>query len=175
MVSYPRRQQYRRLSHALGASATSVAAAVLALVLAASGPMPIAAALMVIAVGFGFYARHWFQLAERSSVGARSRTHDGRYLTMVRDQAAWLWRRRRRWCRYGAVPVLCVVRARGLRHCQHGVLVLSLDQLRRALKEAAELGSAPSRSRAHGPRAAVAPSWTGGQRPLAFTSGRARR
>jgi hypothetical protein len=58
VVSYPRRQRYRRLSHAVGAATVSVAAALLAFVLAATGATSVAGALVVIAVGFGLYARH---------------------------------------------------------------------------------------------------------------------
>jgi hypothetical protein len=59
------------------------------------------------------------------------------HLARVREQAAWLSRRRRRWCRGDAVPVLCVVRAHGVRRWQDGVLVLPLDELTRTLWEAA--------------------------------------
>jgi hypothetical protein len=65
-----------------------------------------------------------------------SRYHSA-HLARVCEQAAWLSRRRRRWCRRGAVPLLCVVRARGVRQWQDGVLVLSLDELTRTLRQAA--------------------------------------
>ena len=133
--------------------------------------------LLVLALGFGLYARHWLSLAERSRVGARSedevrralaplradgwrlrhslpwrgrgdidslaiaptgvafvvetktRTYDDRHLARVREQAAWLSRRRRRWCRRGAVPVVCLVRPRGIERVEQGVLVVSIDRL----------------------------------------------
>jgi hypothetical protein len=44
----------------------------------------------------------------------------------VRQQAAWLSRRRRSWCRNGALPVLCVVRARGIERVENDVLVVTL-------------------------------------------------
>jgi Holliday junction resolvase-like predicted endonuclease len=47
------------------------------------------------------------------AIETKTRTYDQWHLARVRDQAAWLQRRRRRWCRRGAVPVLCVVRGRG--------------------------------------------------------------
>jgi hypothetical protein len=47
----------------------------------------------------------------------------------VREQAAWLARGRWRWCRHGAVPVLCVVRPRGVERVEQGVLVVSIDRL----------------------------------------------
>lgn len=183
VASYPRRQQYRRVSHSLGGAAASVAAALLALALGAAGATSIAAVLLVIAVGFGLYARHWLGLAERSRVGARSedevrrqlgvleregwrlrhslpwrgrgdidsvaiaptgiafavetktRAYDERHLARVREQAAWLWRRR--WCGQGAVPILCIVRARGVQRWEAGVLVVSIDRLTRRLQGAA--------------------------------------
>jgi hypothetical protein len=185
-LNYARRQQYRRLSHAGSAGAASVAAGLLALAIAAAGAIPLACILVVIAVGFGLYARHWFQLADRSRVGARSedevrhqlavlegegwrlrhslawrgrgdidsvaiaptgiafavetktRAYDDRHLARVRAQAAWLCRRRRRWCRQGAVPVLCIVRAHGVQRWEAGVLVVSIDRLTPTLQRAAD-------------------------------------
>lgn len=42
-------------------------------------------------------------------VETKTRAYDDRQLARVREQAAWLWRRRRRWCRHGVVPVVCLV------------------------------------------------------------------
>jgi hypothetical protein len=58
--------------------------------------------------------------------------------------ALWLHRRRRRWCRRGAFPVLCVVRARGLEYVDGGVLIVSLDRLVPALRVAAGLATRPA-------------------------------
>jgi hypothetical protein len=63
------------------------------------------------------------------AIEAKTRTYDERHLGRVREQAVWLWRRRRRWCRSGVLPVLCVVRARGVQRWEQGVLVISLDRL----------------------------------------------
>lgn len=60
------------------------------------------------------------------AIETKTRTYDERHLRRVRDQAAWLGRRRRR---YGALPVLCIVRAAGVEHYEHGVLVVSIDRL----------------------------------------------
>jgi hypothetical protein len=60
-------------------------------------------------------------------VETKTRTHDDRHLARVREQAAWLSRRRRRWCRCGAVPVVCLVRPRGVQRLEQDVLVLSID------------------------------------------------
>jgi hypothetical protein len=48
------------------------------------------------------------------AIETKTRTYDDRHLARVREQAAWLSRRRRRWCRRGAVPVVCLVRPRGI-------------------------------------------------------------
>ena len=176
-VNYARRQQYRRLRRAVAAASGSAAAALLALVIAGAGAMSLAACMLILALGLGLYARHWFSLAGRSRVGARSedqvqralavlepegwrlrhslrwpgpgdidsvaiaptgiavvietktRSYEEQHLVRVRMQAAWLVRRRRRWCRDGAVAVLCLVRARGVQRVERDVLVVSIDQL----------------------------------------------
>ncbi len=173
-VSYPRRQQYRRLSKAAMAATASGATVLLALAVAGAGPVSVAGALLVLAFGLGLYARHWLSLARRSGVGARSenevrrklteleregwrlrhslqwrgrgdidslaiaptgvgfaietktRAYDDRQLARVRNRAAWTSRRRRRWCRCGAVPVVCLVRARGIERVEREVLVVSI-------------------------------------------------
>jgi hypothetical protein len=63
------------------------------------------------------------------AIETKTRTYDDRHLARVRDQAAWLSRRRRRWCRHGAVPVLCIVRSRGIERFEQNVLVVSIDRL----------------------------------------------
>ncbi len=68
------------------------------------------------------------------AIESKTRTYDDRQLARVREQAAWLVRRRRRWCHRGAVPVLCVVRDRGVQHSEHDVLVVSIDRLTVALR-----------------------------------------
>jgi Nuclease-related domain len=75
------------------------------------------------------------------AIETKTRTFDARHLTRARDTAAWLYRRRRRWCRRGALPVLCVARARGLERVEAGVLVVSLDRLVPALRASA--GTSP--------------------------------
>ena len=63
------------------------------------------------------------------AIETKTRTYADRQLSRVREQARWLSRRRRRWCRRGSLPVLCVVRAIGVERCEHGVLVVSIDRL----------------------------------------------
>ncbi len=72
-------------------------------------------------------------------VETKTRAYDDRHLGRVREQAAWPSRRRRRWCRRGAVPVVCLVRAHGVQRVEHGVLVVSIDRLTPALRDAASV------------------------------------
>jgi hypothetical protein len=71
------------------------------------------------------------------AIETKTRTYDERHLDRVREQAGWLGRRRRRWCRRGALPVLCVVRATGVERYEQGVLVVSVDRLVPVLCEVA--------------------------------------
>jgi hypothetical protein len=71
------------------------------------------------------------------AIETKTRTYDDRHLAVVREQAAWLWRRRRRWCHRGVVPVLCVVHARGVHRWDHGVLVVSIGWLVPTLRHTA--------------------------------------
>jgi nuclease-like protein len=71
------------------------------------------------------------------AIETKTRTYDDRQLARVRAQAGWLSRRRRRWCRRGALPVLCVVRARRVERMEQGVLVVSIDRLTLALRDMA--------------------------------------
>ena len=75
------------------------------------------------------------------AIEVKTRSFDRRHLAAVRAMAHWLYRRRRRWCRRGALPVLCVVRARAVERIVDGVLVVSLERLVWALRTAA--GTAP--------------------------------
>jgi hypothetical protein len=185
--NYPRRQEYRRLGHAGKAALGSAVTALLALVVAGAGAASFAGLLLLASFGLGLYARHWFALAGRSRLGARSedavqlalsplqaegwrlrhslpwqgrgdidsvaiapsgiaietktRAYDAHHLARVREQAAWLSRRRRRWARSGALAVLCLVRPRGVERVEHDVLVVSIDRLTHVLRVAAGMGS----------------------------------
>jgi len=72
-VSYPRRQQFRRLSHAGGSLAGSAIVALLAFVASSAGALLLAGLPGVVAVALAVSARHWLILAERSRVGALGR------------------------------------------------------------------------------------------------------
>jgi hypothetical protein len=79
------------------------------------------------------------------AIETKTRSYDQRHLARVREQVAWLSRRRRRWARNGALGVVCIVRARGVERVEHGVLVVSVDRLARVLRVAAAMGAdAPS-------------------------------
>ena len=78
------------------------------------------------------------------AVETKTRSFDARHLAGVREMAAWLHRRRRRWCRRGALAVVCVVRARGLERVEDGVLIVSPDRLVAALRVAAETSRRPA-------------------------------
>jgi Nuclease-related domain len=81
------------------------------------------------------------------AIETKTRSYDQRHLARVRKQAAWLSRRRRRWARNGALGVMCIVRGRGVERVEHGVLVVSVDQLAHVLRVAAGMRPhAPSRS-----------------------------
>jgi hypothetical protein len=71
------------------------------------------------------------------AIETKTRTYEGRHLARVREQAAWLSRRRRRWARNGALGVMCLVRARGVERVEESVLVVSIDRLTHVLRVAA--------------------------------------
>jgi Nuclease-related domain len=71
------------------------------------------------------------------AIETKTRSYDDRHLRVVREQADWLRRGRRRWCRVGALPVLCIVCARGVERWEAGVLVVSIDRLTQTLQRTA--------------------------------------
>jgi hypothetical protein len=79
------------------------------------------------------------------AIETKTRTYDARHLARVREQTAWLSRRRRRWARNGALGVVCIVRARGVERVEHAVLMVPVDRLAHVLRVAAAMGAdAPS-------------------------------
>jgi Nuclease-related domain len=188
-LSFPRRQQARRLRRAGASGAAAIVAGGLAATAAGAGATALVGLLAVVVVALVLDARRWVRLAARSRVGARSedsvrralggleaegwrlrhslpwggrgdidsvaiaptgsgftiesktRKFDARHLAHARQTAAWLCRYRRRWCRRGALPVLCVVRAHGVEWFESGVLVVSVDRLAPALRAGA--GTSP--------------------------------
>jgi hypothetical protein len=75
------------------------------------------------------------------AIEAKTQRYDDRHLARVREQAGWLWRRRRRWERNGARAGICLVRGRGVERVEHDVLVVSIDRLAHVLRVAAGMGS----------------------------------
>jgi hypothetical protein len=71
-LSFPRRQQYRRLRRAAGSGAAATAASALAITAARAGATALAGALVLVMIGLALDARRWLRLAARSRVGARS-------------------------------------------------------------------------------------------------------
>jgi Nuclease-related domain len=74
------------------------------------------------------------------AIETKTRTYDGGHLARLREQAAWLSRRRRRWARNGALGVMCLVRVRDVERVEHDVLVVSIDRLTHVLRIAAGMG-----------------------------------
>ena len=61
------------------------------------------------------------------AIETKTSSYDQLHLARVREQVAWLSRRRRRWARNGALGVMCLVRARGVERVEDDVLVVSID------------------------------------------------
>ena len=77
------------------------------------------------------------------AIEIKTRSFERGHLAAVRAMAVWLYRRRRRWCRRGALPVLCVVRARAVERMDDGVLIVSVERLVGALRTAAGTAGRP--------------------------------
>ena len=77
------------------------------------------------------------------AVETKTRTYEERHVARVREQAVWLARRRRRWCKHGALPVVCLARGTGVERVEGGVLLVSIDRLAPALRTAAGLRNRP--------------------------------
>ena len=194
MLSYPRRQQYRRLGRAAAVTVAAFVSGVLAVLAGGAGAAPVAVGLLIVTAGLAVHARHCVCLAARSRVGARSERDVRRALTLLEREgwrlrhgvpwrgggdidhvavappdvglafaietktntyrpehvaraaatARWLASRRRRWCGRGALPVVCVVRARGVERVEGHVLVVSIDRLPGALRVAAASRERPA-------------------------------
>jgi Holliday junction resolvase-like predicted endonuclease len=80
------------------------------------------------------------------AIETKTRSYDVRHLARVHEQAVWLSRRRRRWCRHGVLAVLCLVRVRGVERVEDDVFVVSIDRLMPAVRSAAGAVLPPLRS-----------------------------
>ena len=72
MLTFPRRQQYRRLRRAAASGAAGVVAGALAVIAASASAIPVAGVLVLVMVGLLIDARRWARLAGRSRIGAHS-------------------------------------------------------------------------------------------------------
>ena len=80
------------------------------------------------------------------AIETKTRTYDQRHVARLREQVAWLSRRRRRWTRNGALAVMCLARARGVERAEDDVLVVSIERLTHILRVAAGTGRDPPSS-----------------------------
>ena len=78
------------------------------------------------------------------AIETKTRSYSPEHLARTREMAAWLYARRRRWCRHGAIPVLCIVHARGIERLEDGVLVVSQERLASALRISAGTVARPA-------------------------------
>lgn len=106
-MSYPRRQQYRRLSKAAMAATATAATVLLALAVTGAGADSRAGALLVLALGLGLYARHWLSLADRSGVGARSEDEIRRALAPL-EAEGWRLRHLLSWRGRGDIDLVAI-------------------------------------------------------------------
>ena len=78
------------------------------------------------------------------AIETKTSRFEAQHVARVMEMAAWLRRRRRRWSRKGARPVLCVVHASRLERVEAGVLIVSLDRQVAALRTAAGTRKRPA-------------------------------
>lgn len=106
-LTYPRRQRYRRLAHALLMAVLAACAVSLAAVAALAGMSSAAIALAVLGVGLGLRARRWGGLARRSLIGARSEERVRRRLEAL-EREGWEIRHSLRWRHGGDIDHLAI-------------------------------------------------------------------
>ena len=85
----------------------SAGTVLLALAVARAGAVPAAGVLLVVAFGFGLYARHWLSLAGRSGVGARSEDEVRRALAPLQAEG-WRLRHSLPWRGRGDIDSLAI-------------------------------------------------------------------
>lgn len=108
-VSYPRRQQLRRLARAGALGAGALLAAALALLALNVGAGVPAAVLLLAAVGLTIASRHWFSLAARAGVGARSEANVQRTLAAL-EREGWRIRHSLDWQGPGDIDSVAIAR-----------------------------------------------------------------
>jgi hypothetical protein len=82
-------------------------------------------------VGFGF------------AIETKTRTYRPGDLVRITAIAHWTTRRHSRWCRRGAVPVVCLAGVSGVERWEAGVLIVSADRLAALLRRLAGTTSKP--------------------------------
>ena len=87
-MSFPRRQQYRRLRRAAASGAAGVVAGALAVIAASAGAVAVAGVLLLIMLGLLIDARRWARLAGRSRIGAHSEDEVRRALAAL-EAGGW--------------------------------------------------------------------------------------
>jgi hypothetical protein len=88
LLSYPRRQQFRRLARAAVSALGCVATGALGLTLATAGLFAAALAVLLTALALGIVTRHRLKLATRSAVGACSEDEVRRQLAAL-ERKGW--------------------------------------------------------------------------------------
>ncbi len=107
LSNYPRRQQYRRLSHAAEAALGSAFAAIFGLVAASAGAAPLAGFLVLAAAGLGLAALRWLSLARRSRIGAQSEDDVQRALAAL-EAEGWRLRHSLAWQGRGDIDSMAI-------------------------------------------------------------------
>jgi len=77
------------------------------------------------------------------AIETKTKTYRAEHVARAAATARWLASRRRRWCPRGALPVVCLVRAREVERVEESVLVVSIDRLPGALRAAAGTRARP--------------------------------
>jgi hypothetical protein len=106
-VSYPRRQQYRRIVRAIRTTAAAAAAGSLAVAAAGLGAFPLSLLLLLVTVVLGARARYWTRLAGRSRVGAHSEEQVRHTLAPLAAEG-WRLRHSLTWQRQGDIDSLAI-------------------------------------------------------------------
>lgn len=95
-ISFPRRQQCRRLWRGTCSAGLAVVLGVVGLVVASAGAPSAGGLSALTATAAGLYARHWFSLARRSQIGAESEDLVRQELARLRREG-WRVRHSVRW------------------------------------------------------------------------------
>ena len=106
-VSYPRRQQVRRLARAGALGAGALLVALLGVLALTHGALALAALLLLAAIGLVIASRYWLRLAARSGVGARSEAKVQRKLAAL-EREGWRIRNSLNWQGRGDIDSVAV-------------------------------------------------------------------